>query len=176
MAILLEPHSTSFFRKGLLLKILFSSLSIILLGGLSAYNMQVSGWFENDVVKPFFQPPNWLFGPVWTLLYITMGISFGRIWQVANRSRYPIIRKYALRGMFLFIMHLILNLAWTPVFFGLQNPLLALVVILVLWLMILFVIRHFNRLDSLSGLILIPYLLWVTFASILNFSIVMLNN
>jgi len=146
------------------------------LGFLSGFVTQSGGssWFQS-LNKPPFQPPNWLFGPAWTFLYLLIGVSFGRIWQVASKSRYPIIRKYALRGLAFFGVQLIFNLLWTPVFFGLENPEGALVIILVLLVLIVFLIKHFWRLDRIATFLIVPYLLWVTFASILNLSIVILN-
>lgn len=176
MAILSEPHSTSSFKKGLILKIIVSSLAIIVLGGLSGLVVQSgdSSWYQS-LNKPAFQPPSWLFRPAWMILYILMGISFGRIWQVASKSRYPIIKKYAFRGLAFFGFQFIFNLVWTPIFFGLENPEVALVIIVILLVLIAFLIKHFWRLDRLAAFLLIPYLLWVTFATVLNASIVVLN-
>jgi tryptophan-rich sensory protein len=176
MAILSEPHSTSSFKKGLIPKIIVSCVVIMMLGGLSGYITQAgaTSWFKT-LIKPTFQPPNWLFGPAWTTLYLLMGISFGRIWQVSSKSRYPIIRKYALRGMAFFGFHFLFNLAWTPAFFGLENPTAALVIIFILLVLIAFLIKHFLRLDRVAAFLLIPYFLWVTFATVLNLSIVILN-
>ena len=176
MAILSEPHSTSSFKKGLILKIIVSVLVIMVLGGLSGYLSQSgTGTWYKTLEKPPFQPPSWLFGPAWTTLYILMGISFARIWQVASKSRYPIIRKYALRCLAFFGFQFVFNLAWTPAFFGLENPTLALVIIFLLLVLIAFLIKHFLRLDRIAAFLLIPYFLWVTFATVLNLSIVVLN-
>ncbi len=138
-------------------------------------NPPTTGTWYKTLEKPFFQPPSWLFGPAWTTLYILMGISFARIWQVASKSRYPIIRKYALRGLAFFGFQFVFNLAWTPAFFGLENPTLALVIIFLLLGLIAFLIKHFLRLDRIAAFLLIPYFLWVTFATVLNLSIVVLN-
>jgi tryptophan-rich sensory protein len=135
---------------------------------------EIQGWYAN-LNKPSFTPPNWLFGPVWSILYILIGGSFGLIWQVAAKGRYPIITKFARQGLVLFGIHFLLNLAWTPVFFGLNNPAWGLVIILALLTMIVLLIRHFFRLDRLSAFLMIPYLIWVSYATALNIGILILN-
>jgi translocator protein len=176
MRLMTEPHSTEFFKKGLWWKILVSVLVIMVLGGGSGYLTQTgAGSWYTEIDKPVFTPPNWLFGPAWTALYILMGVSFARIWQVAVRSRYPIISTYAKQGMGLFIVHFVLNVCWTPVFFGLESPLGGLVIILTMLFMIGWIIKHFVRLDRIAGFILVPYFLWVSFATLLNLSILILN-
>ena len=176
MRILSEPHSTSSFREGLLIKVVISSIIIIGLGTLSGLlSAGGEGQWYASLNKPAFTPPNWLFGPAWLVLYILMGISFARIWQVKTKSRYPIIRKYAYNGILIFSVHFLLNLIWTPLFFGLQQPLLALINIIILLGMILFLIRYFKRIDRIAAFVLIPYVLWVSFATLLNLSIVILN-
>lgn len=115
--------------------------------------------------KPSFSPPNWLFGPVWTTLYFLMGISLYWIW----------IKKQTGNALKIFILHLILNASWSLVFFGLHNIFLALINIVVLWILILLVIVKFYKIERKASLILIPYLLWVSFATILNYNIWLLN-
>src|SRR5690554_8018052 len=104
-----------------------------------------------------------------------MGGSFAIIWQIVAIGRYPIIIKFAKRGLVIFLFHFVLNLAWTPIFFGLQMPVLALVVIFMLWALVIILIRHFYRLDRLSAFLLFPYLLWISFATALKLAIVVLN-
>jgi tryptophan-rich sensory protein len=171
-----EPHSTSIFKKGLWWKVLLSSFVILLLGFLSGISTanSIPNWYAT-LEKPFFTPPNWLFGPAWTIIYILMGISFGRIWQVVAKSRYPIVRKFARQGLWVFVVQFALNLAWTPIFFGFKSPGWALFVIIPLAILVFLVIRHFFRLDRVAAFVLIPYLLWVTFASFLNLGIYFLN-
>jgi len=119
--------------------------------------------------KPPFSPPNWIFGPVWTLLYLMMGISFYLIWKQGWQSdSSKTARKY-------FLAQLALNFIWTPIFFGLKSPLIALVVIITMWVMILVTIKKFYPLSKWSAYLLIPYLLWVSFATLLNAAIVVLN-
>jgi len=113
--------------------------------------------------KPFFSPPNWLFGPVWTLLYLLMGISLYWIWV-----KKPQVLK-------IFWLQLFLNGIWTPIFFGLRSPLLGLLIILFLLLAIILTIKTFYKIYPPAGLILIPYLAWVSFATLLNLGILLLN-
>ncbi len=123
------------------------------------------GWYET-LQKPFFTPPNWLFGPVWTLLYLAMAVSGWLVW-----------RKTGLSGtaMALFAVQLVLNLAWSLIFFGLQAPGGALLEILILWTAILLTILAFSRVSRPAGWLLVPYLAWVTFATALNAAIWLLN-
>jgi len=128
----------------------------------------ISTWYES-LIKPAFNPPNWIFGPVWLLLYTLMGIALYFIWQKGLNNK-------QVRFTFIFfITHLIFNALWSIVFFGLQNILLALIVILVLWTMILALILLSWKIDKRASYLLIPYLLWVSFATLLNFSILQLN-
>ncbi len=125
-------------------------------------------WYAG-LKKPSFSPPNWVFGPVWTLLYALMGISAYLVWQQG-------IEKPAVRhALFVFTLQLILNFLWSFFFFKLQSPLHALIEILLLWVLILVTIISFYKINKIAGLILIPYLLWVSFATLLNFYIVKLN-
>ncbi|MBI1863004.1 tryptophan-rich sensory protein [Candidatus Microgenomates bacterium] len=118
--------------------------------------------------KPPFSPPNWIFGPVWTLLYFLMGVA---LWIVLI-SKKSDVRD---RGIRLFAVQLVLNFLWSVIFFGMRQPLAALVDIALLWAAILATILTFRKVSSVSAYLLIPYLIWVSFASILNFAIVLLN-
>lgn len=171
------PHNTNSFKKGLILKSVISIVVISALGAASGYvtSTGLSDWYQT-IKKPPFTPPNFVFGPAWTIIYILMGLSFARIWQLYTVSRYPIIKKLSKRGLILFVVHFIFNLGWTPVFFGLESPGWAVFIIFVLLIMIAILIRHFFRLDRAAAFLLIPYLLWVSFASILNLSIYVLNS
>lgn len=129
----------------------------------------IPGWYAG-LVKPSFNPPNWVFGPVWTILYLMMAIAFWRILigdpAGPNRSR----------GIVLFVAQMISNACWSVAFFGLHNPALALIVIIVLEILIVLTIISFLRMDRIAGLLLIPYALWVAFATALNIAIVRLNS
>lgn len=116
--------------------------------------------------KPYFNPPSWLFGPVWIILYLLMGISLYIILESKTKSKYPI---------YIFGTQLILNTFWSIIFFGLKSPLFAFIEIIILWFTILLTIISFNKISKKASYLLIPYILWVTFAAILNFSIYYLN-
>lgn len=117
--------------------------------------------------KPSFSPPNWIFGPVWTALYILMGISLYLV--LVSKS------KVKQKGINSFFIQLGLNAIWSIIFFGMRNPTLALVDIAALWIAIVLTIRAFYKINKLSANLLYPYLVWVSFASILNLMIVLLN-
>lgn len=127
-------------------------------------SMTVSTWFV-DLVKPSFNPPSWLFGPVWTTLFLLMGISL----YLAYDNKWD---KWA-KGFF--VAQYVLNILWSVLFFGLKSPGLAFIEIIVLWGAILGMIISFYRINKWAGLINIPYLLWVSFAAVLNFFIYFLN-
>lgn len=129
----------------------------------------IETWYVT-LEKPFFNPPNWLFAPAWTTLYILMGISAGIIW-----SKMDNMPKLVKKALWVFAIQLILNALWSFLFFGMQNPLLALIEILLLWLLIFETIKVFKPIDSLASKLLIPYILWVSFATLLNASIWWLN-
>ena len=129
----------------------------------------VRDWFP-FVEKPFFNPPNWVFAPVWTFLYILMGVAGGLVW-----ARMDFERDAVRNALFVFAVQLALNGFWSILFFGLRNPLLALIEIILLWLMIYETLGKFRKIDKTAGLLFIPYLAWVSFAVILNGSIWWLN-
>lgn len=119
--------------------------------------------------KPFFTPPNWLFAPVWTSLYILMGISVFLVWKKG-------LKEQQVKGaVIIFAVQLIFNALWPVIFFGLKSPPAGFVVIIILWVAILLTIRSFFRISKTAGLLLVPYLLWTSFAAILNLSILILN-
>lgn len=125
-------------------------------------------WYST-LNRPSFSPPNWVFGPVWTILYFMMGVSAYLIWVKGLKNK-----KIKVALMY-FLIQLFLNLLWSIIFFGFHSPVLALIDIILLWLMILQTILKFNKISKQSSYLLVPYLLWVSFALVLNFSIVMLN-
>lgn len=136
------------------------------LGSLAtAAQVAPGGWYAS-LDKPFFTPPSWLFGPVWTTLYLAMAVSGWLVW-----------RKRGLAGtaMALFFIQLALNTLWSILFFGLESPGLALIEIAVLWTAILLTIRAFGGISRPAALLLVPYLAWVTFATLLNAGIWLLN-
>jgi tryptophan-rich sensory protein len=118
--------------------------------------------------KPSWNPPGWVFGPVWTVLYVTMAVAAWMVWRRGSlrTQRLP---------LGLFLGQLALNALWTPLFFGLRNPGLALVDIALLWLALLATIAAFWRTHRVAAALLLPYLAWVSFAAFLNFTIWQLN-
>lgn len=128
----------------------------------------IESWYST-LNKPPFNPPNWLFGPVWTLLYTLMGVSAAGIWQVGTKYKHV---KHALA---VFGIQLMLNGIWSFLFFGYQNPLIAFIEILILLTTIVFTFIRFKEIKPWTAWLLIPYLLWVAFASVLNLSIYLLN-
>jgi len=128
----------------------------------------VDSWYI-DLKKPFFTPPSWVFAPVWTILYLLMGIALYLIWSkvTANREFKEAIK--------MFSVQLVLNVSWSVVFFGSKSPLLGMLVIIVLWVAIALTIKKFNKISKLAGSLLIPYILWVSYAILLNLSIWWLN-
>lgn len=126
-----------------------------------------SEWFLT-LNKPFFNPPNWLFAPVWTTLYILMGIATGLV----ASSNHP-AKQFAVT---LFGFHLLVNGFWSIAFFGMHQPLLALVVILLMIGLIITLIAKYLPIHRTAAYVLVPYLLWVSFATVLNGSIVWLNS
>jgi len=127
----------------------------------------VETWYQ-ALEKPIFNPPDWVFAPVWTLLYISMGIAAWRIWR---------LRSFEATGKALgvFALQLGFNLAWSFLFFGLQRIDLALVEIVILLVAIIVNAIMFWRIDRLAGLMLMPYIAWVTYATVLNASLWLLN-
>jgi tryptophan-rich sensory protein len=125
-------------------------------------------WYAT-LVRPEFSPPNWVFGPVWTTLYALMGIAVWLVW------RQGLGRKDVKVALILFGGQLVLNTAWSLIFFGQQNPGAALIEIILLWLAILATIITFAKVSKPAAWLLLPYILWVSFAAYLNYSIWMLN-
>ncbi len=144
------------------------SLAAGVIGSLVVGGQGFSSWYA-AIEKPCFTPPSWVFGPVWTILYLLMGMAAFLVWQRGLGSR--IVRI----ALVWFLVQLALNAAWTPVFFGLHRIGLALVVIVLLWGAILVTMYYFLRVSRSAGMLLVPYLLWVSFATVLNASIWHLN-
>ena len=154
-------------------RILYIALSVLVclaIGFLSSIATQssVNEWYTT-LNKPSFTPPNYLFAPVWTALYIMMGIAAGIVW---SKGYHHIWVKTAL---YHFVFQLLLNALWSIVFFGLKNPLAGMVVILALLTMIILTIKWFKVISKPAAFLMIPYVLWVAFASALNYKIWELN-
>jgi len=135
----------------------------------------VNSWYTT-INKPSFNPPNWIFGPVWTILFIMIGLSFYLVWikDFGKQGRKQ-NEKQKKRIIGVYCVQLALNFLWSVFFFGLRNPLLSFMEIIILWFFIITNIILFYRVSEKAGYLLIPYLLWVSFAAILNFAIVILN-
>lgn len=128
----------------------------------------VSGWYAT-LIKPSFNPPDSVFAPVWTVLYLLMGISMFLIWKEGLRN------KEVRNAFILFIVQLVFNTLWTIIFFGAQSVTGGFIVILILWILILICIFRFLRISKTAGMLLIPYFFWVAFAAVLNCYIMILN-
>jgi len=148
---------------------LIISIVICQLAGLigSVFNIASLPTWYAGLSKPSFNPPNWVFGPVWTILFLLMGVSFYLVWNHGFSNS-----KIAL---WLFILQLVLNILWSALFFGLRNPGIAFVEIILLWISIAVTIFSFYSISRPAAWLMVPYILWVTFAAVLNFSIWMLN-
>lgn len=128
----------------------------------------INTWYKT-LVLPEFAPPNWIFGPVWTTLFALMGISTYLIWKKG------LDKKEIRKAIYIFIFQLILNVLWSIIFFGLNSPFNALIEIISLWLAILATMIAYYRISKLAMWLLLPYILWVSFAGYLNYSIWILN-
>ena len=151
-------------------KILIAVIVCLGIGFFSSFATQssIDTWYES-LNKPFFNPPDWIFGPVWTVLYILMGIAAGLVW---SKGFY---HKWVQTALYHFIFQLLFNGLWSIVFFGFQSPGFAFLNILVLLVLIILTIKWFKVVSKKAAYLLYPYLLWVSFATVLNFSIWQLN-
>ncbi len=152
------------------LKVILSIVFCLLVGAIGSFFTApaIPSWYAY-LNKPFFSPPNWIFAPMWTILYILMGISFYLIWSDAKKGK---SKNEALGN---FYVQLILNFVWSPIFFGMKNLGLAFIVIVLMWMFILRTIQSFAKLNKKASYLLYPYIAWVSFASILNLSVWLLN-
>ncbi len=152
-----------------IIKLIISILICQLAGIIGSFftKKAIITWYVN-IQKPSFNPPNWIFAPVWISLYCVMGISLFIIWKT-NSSH---IKKYAI---LFFSIQLILNALWSILFFGLKSPIAGFIDIILLWIAIVLTTIFFTKIKLSAGILMIPYLLWVSFALILNYYIVKLN-
>lgn len=134
----------------------------------TAVFVSTDGWYA-ALNKPSWNPPAWLFGPAWTLLYITMAVAAWLVWREGGWKAQG-------RTLGLFLLQWLLNALWTPLFFGLHRPGLAFAEIILLWLAIAATLVSFWRVRQVAGILLVPYLAWVSFAAALNFTIWRLND
>ncbi len=147
-----------------ILKLIFSIgiCQIVGIGGAFFTSPAVSSSWYVALEKPFFNPPSWLFSPVWIALYILMGVALYLIWS--HRS-----------AMILFFIHLFFNGIWSIIFFALRSPFYAFLDIIILWLLILVLVFKFFKIRKAAGYLLLPYLFWVSFAAVLNYYLWILN-
>ena len=137
----------------------------------SLFSIQsIPTWYA-ALVKPSFSPPNWLFAPVWTVLYAMMGAAAFLVWEKRNGSQ----KTHACAALKIFCAQLILNALWSFVFFGLRSPLLGLIIIILMLSAIALSMWRFYFVDRRASWLMVPYLLWVCFATLLNFYIFALN-
>jgi translocator protein len=122
----------------------------------------ITSWYAS-LAKPSLNPPGWIFGPVWIVLYILMGVAIYMVWNKNSLI------------FWLFWLHLFFNAIWSPIFFGLKNPGLAFADIIIIWIFIVVLMVKFRKINKWSVYLLLPYLLWVSFAAYLNYSIWQLN-
>ena len=152
-------------------KILLCVTTCIGVGYLSGMATQssVTTWFPT-LIKPSFNPPSWVFAPVWSLLYTMMGVAAGLVW-----NRIDCEKEAVKKALVFFVIQLALNALWSILFFGIRNPFLAFIEIILLWLMIYETYVKFGKIDKIAGYLFVPYILWVSFAAVLNGSIWWLN-
>lgn len=151
---------------GLLVSVLIAQVAGII--GAIATASSVRNWYPT-LEKPWFTPPNWLFGPAWVTLYTLMGIAAYLVWQ-QGWSQGVVKAALVLYGV-----QLLINAAWSPVFFGMRAPTAGLIVIAALWVAIVVTMVWFGRVSATATWLMAPYLLWVTYAAALNFEIWRLN-
>lgn len=150
------------------LKLVLSLIFPQIAGGLGAFFTldSVRDWYLT-INRPSWNPPNWIFGPVWTTLYVLMGIACYLIWKSDHPEKKELLALY--------FFQLGLNALWSPAFFGAQSPTFGLVVIIPLWVLILNCILQFRKVSNWASGLMVPYLLWVSFATALNGAIWWLN-
>lgn len=151
-------------------KLVVSIVACLAAGGIGSIftRSAIPTWYAT-LEKPAFSPPNWLFAPVWTFLYILMGVAAFLVWRQGSGNR------RVSSALIVFLIQLILNALWSVVFFGLESPLYGLIVISLLWVAILVTVIQFFKISRVASALLWPYLLWVTFAAVLNSSTWLLN-
>jgi benzodiazapine receptor len=153
-----------------ILKLVTSVIICLLAGFIGSVftSPSIPAWYAT-LTKPSFNPPDWVFAPVWTILFVLMGISAYLVWNKGLQNKDVKI------SLFIFGIQLVLNALWSFLFFGLHSPFYAFVEIILLWAAIALTILNFFKISRRAGLLLLPYILWVSFAALLNFTIWRLN-
>ena len=146
--------------------ILFLSItfSASLIGGLATINFK-EPWYSL-LNKPVFNPPDWIFAPVWTTLYLMMTVAIWIFWHTKNKN---------INTVYIYFIHLVFNTTWSVVFFVFHHMLLALIVLIALIGLIIILIFRFKRVNLVSSFLMLPYVMWCSFALILNFNLILLN-
>ena len=142
----------------------FITYSASLIGGLATINFK-EPWYS-QLIKPSFNPPDWIFAPVWTTLYLMMTMAIWFFWHSKNRN---------MNTVYIYFIHLIFNTTWSIIFFVFHNIFLALIILIILIVLIIILIVRFKRVNLLSTYLMIPYLLWCCYALILNVNLLILN-
>jgi translocator protein len=174
-------------------KLLISIIICEMAGVVGAFftTPEINSWYKS-LNKPSFNPPGWIFGPVWTTLFVLMGISLFLVWEkkwesknkinFKNKKPWNKISQKLLSGpwqkaniIIIFATQLVLNVLWSVIFFGMHSPGVAFFELIMLWFAIIFTIINFYRVSKTAALLLIPYVLWVSFAGVLNYFIWILN-
>ena len=152
------------------LKFIISILLPMIIGGISGSftSASINTWYVT-LNKPWFNPPNWIFGPVWTLLYLMMGIAFYMIWKSEA------VNAVKQTAVILFAAQLLVNFLWSLIFFYLKQPGWAMLDIILMWILIVATIFSFGKISSTAAWLMLPYICWVSFAMILNFYLWKLN-
>jgi benzodiazapine receptor len=147
--------------------VLMGFVGICFLAATTSAMFRPGDWYE-QLRKPAWRPPNWLFPPAWTLLYLTIAVSGWLVWRTSGfaGAAFPFA---------IYLVQLILNASWSPIFFGMRRPDLAFIEVVMLWLSIIATIAAFHRVNAVAAYVLLPYLAWVTFAAALNLTIWRLN-
>ncbi|MFA5736739.1 MAG: TspO/MBR family protein [Candidatus Paceibacterota bacterium] len=158
-------------------KLVVSIVVVLTAGAIGSFftTPQISTWYVT-LVRPNLAPPNWIFAPVWTILFVLMGVALFLVWKKYSNilENVKMLRWWKI-AIFLFFFQLVLNVLWSFIFFGRQNPAGAFVEIIFLWLTIAATIFVFTKISQMAGWLLLPYILWVSFAGYLNFMIWQLN-
>ena len=152
------------------LKFIISILLPMIIGGISGSftSASINTWYVT-LNKPWFNPPNWIFGPVWTLLYLMMGIAFYMIWKSEA------VNAVKQTAVILFAAQLLVNFLWSLIFFYLKQPGWAMIDIILMWILIVATIFSYGKISSTAAWLMLPYICWVSFAMILNFYLWKLN-
>ncbi len=151
-------------------KFIISILLPMIIGGISGSftSASINTWYVT-LNKPWFNPPNWIFGPVWTLLYLMMGIAFYMIWKSEA------VNAVKQTAVILFAAQLLVNFLWSLIFFYLKQPGWAMIDIILMWILIVATIFSYGKISSTAAWLMLPYICWVSFAMILNFYLWKLN-